>query len=193
MPNGTKPMPADFPRPVLAFIAYSGTGKTTLLEQLLPLLCEAGLRVSYIKHSHHRVDLDQPGKDSYRLREAGASQVMLATAKRWVLMQENPQHTDEPELATLLEQLDPTRCDLVLVEGFKHAHIPKIECLRQGHLEQIGRLPRYPDDPDIIAIASDTPVLPARPLPVLDLNQPGQIRQFILDWLPQHQKTKEPT
>lgn len=174
---------ADFPRPVLAFIAYSGTGKTTLLEKLFPLLRSSGVRVSYIKHTHHNVELDQPGKDSYRLREAGAAQVMLASSKRWALMQENPAAQAEPELATLLHKLDPTQCDLVLVEGFKHEGISKIECQRQSVMMQRENKAFYPHDPHVIALACDSDLSPSRPLPLLDINQPETIAHFVLHWI----------
>lgn len=174
---------ADFPRPVLAFIAYSGTGKTTLLEKLFPLLHAAGVRVSYIKHTHHKVELDQPGKDSYRLREAGAAQVMIASSKRWALMQEIPAAQAEPDLATLLNQLDPTQCDLVLVEGFKHERISKIECQRHAVMMQRDNQAFYPHDPHVIALACDSAPSPSCPLPLLDINQPESIAQFVLQWM----------
>ena len=176
-------MSIDFPCPVLAFVAYSGTGKTTLLEKLLPLLQQAGIRVSYIKHTHHAVELDQPGKDSYRLREAGARQVMLASATRWALLQENQQPQQEPDLPALLAQLDPSQCDLVLVEGFKHAGLPKIECQRTSHMQQRGGEAFYPDDANIIAVACDHTISPQRPIPLLDINRPEDITAFILAWM----------
>ncbi|MBE0509969.1 MAG: molybdopterin-guanine dinucleotide biosynthesis protein B [Chromatiales bacterium] len=180
-------MPKDYPLPILAFVAYSGTGKTTLLEALLPLLRAQGLRVSYIKHSHHQVDLDQPGKDSYRLRQAGAAQVILASAKRWALMQETADAGHEPDLHTLVNKLDPALCDLVLVEGFKHQALPKIECLRQAHLQQRAAEPIYRHDPQVIALACDRDYREETPIPKLDLNQPTQIARFIIDWLAQQQ------
>lgn len=176
-------MSIDFPRPVLAFVAYSGTGKTTLLEKLFPLLKQTGVRTSYIKHTHHSVELDQPGKDSYRLRQAGAQQVMLASAKRWALLQENPPTQQEPDLSVLLRQLDPAQCDLVLVEGFKHAGIPKIECQRAQSMQQRGGEAFYPHDMDVIAVACDREIPLQRPLPLLDINQPEAILAFILAWM----------
>ncbi len=173
-------MAFDFPRPILGFVAFSGTGKTTLLEQLIPLLRERGIRIALLKHAHHDFDIDKPGKDSYRLRKAGASQVMVASARRWALITEHPQEQKEPQLPELLKHLDPEQCDLLLVEGFKHEHYPKIELQR----EALGKPPLYPDDPHIIAIACDTPQVKA-PIPVLDINRPQTIGDFIHSWLQQ--------
>lgn len=162
--------------PTLGFVAYSGTGKTTLLTRLIPLLREAGVRVALIKHAHHDFDIDTPGKDSFRLREAGAEQVMIASRQRWVWMAETPQR-DEARLADMLERMADIDVDLVLIEGFKHEHYPKIE-LRRNALPN----PRlYPDDPDIIAVACDGPLDPPTTLPVLDINDPPAIVRFVLD------------
>ncbi len=165
--------------PLLGFVAYSGTGKTTLLEQLLPLLRKEGLRVGLIKHAHHHFDIDTPGKDSYRLREAGASQVMVASAKRCALICEHQDDRPEPRLPELLERLDHEQLDLILVEGFKHEHYPKVELRR----EVLEKPLLYPHDSDIIAVASDQPQQhPAAPS-VLDLNQPQLIAAWIMQWL----------
>jgi len=161
--------------PVLGFAAYSGAGKTTLLEAVLPLLRAAGLRVAVIKHAHHRFDVDQPGKDSYRLRKAGASPMLIASARRWVLMQETPEET-EPKLEALLTHLNQTQLDLILVEGFKHEAFPKIEVFRQA----AQHTPMYPEDPNIIAVISDVAVLAECNLPQLDLNNPEQVAEFII-------------
>ena len=133
---------------VFGFAAFSGSGKTTLIENVLPLLVARGLRVSVIKHAHHAFDVDQPGKDSYRHRQAGASEVLISSGMRWALMHELRQET-EPGLPALLERLSP--CDLVLVEGFKRDKIPKIEI----HRRAAGTPLLYPDDPDIVALATD--------------------------------------
>jgi molybdopterin-guanine dinucleotide biosynthesis protein MobB len=162
--------------PLLGFAAYSGTGKTTLLEQLLPLLNARGLRVGMIKHAHHSFDIDQPGKDSYRLRKAGASQMLIASRERWALMTETPGQ-DEPGLPALLDQLDQSRLDLILVEGFKHERFPKIELNRAGHERPF----MHPEDDSIIAIASDRPL--DAPLPQLDINDPEAIVIFILEYV----------
>lgn len=169
-----------FPRPILGFIAFSGTGKTTLLEQLIPLLVERGVRTALLKHAHHDFDIDKPGKDSYRLRKAGARQVMVASARRWALVTEHSEEQDEPQLRELLTHLDPQQFDLLLVEGFKHEHYPKIEL----HREILGKPLLFQNDSHIIAIACDTPQLQA-PVPVIDINQPEVICDFILKWMHQ--------
>ncbi|EMG9774581.1 molybdopterin-guanine dinucleotide biosynthesis protein B, partial [Klebsiella aerogenes] len=121
--------------PLLAIAAWSGTGKTTLLKRLIPELCAKGLRPGLIKHTHHDMDVDKPGKDSYELRKAGASQTIVASKQRWALMTETP---DEPELDLqwLVSRMDPDKLDFVLVEGFKYEPVPKILLFRQnsGHL-----------------------------------------------------------
>ena len=179
MPRKTgKRMPYEFPRPILGFVAFSGTGKTTLLELLIPQLRQRGIRVALLKHAHHDFDIDTPGKDSYRLRKAGASQVMIASARRWALITEHPQAREEPRLDELLAHLDPEQFDLLLVEGFKHEHYPKIELQR----EELGKPALYPDDPNIIAIACDRPQ-PQASIPVLDINQAETIVDFIIHWM----------
>jgi len=137
-------------------VGWSGAGKTTLIEQLLPSLRAMGLRISVIKHAHHGFDIDRPGKDSWRHREAGAAEVMLVSDQRWVLMHElraaeqpGAQRVVEPALPSLLARLAP--CDLVLVEGYKHEHLPKLEVYRA----ELGKPPLYLQDPDIVAIATD--------------------------------------
>ena len=156
---------------VFGFAGFSGSGKTTLIEQLIPRFVRAGLRVSLIKHAHHAFDIDKPGKDSYRHREAGASEVLVTSDTRWVLMHElrgEREHTLEEQI----ERFSP--CDLVLVEGFKHAAIPKLEV----HRPSSGQALLSASDANIVAIAADAPVETA--LPVLDLNDPDKIAQFII-------------
>ncbi len=162
------------PVPVIGFAAFSGTGKTTLLTRLLPLLSARGLRVGMIKHSHHDFEIDTPGKDSYRLRKAGARQMLIASPHRLAWIAEQPQPR-EPRLAELLERLDLDTLDLVLVEGFRHEPFPKIEL----HREATGKPLLFPDDPAIVAIASDAPVDTS--LPCLDINEPREIADFILE------------
>lgn len=162
--------------PVLAFVAFSGTGKTTLIEQLIPILRDKGLHVGLIKHSHHRFDIDHPGKDSYRFRHAGAEQVMVASNKRWALMTEHPDDRAEPRLPELLTHLDHEHLDLVLVEGFKHEAITKIEL----HRPSLGKPLLFPDDPSIIAIASDAPIGQHSHLPLLDINDPQAIADYVI-------------
>lgn len=159
---------------IFGLAGWSGSGKTTLLEKLLPVLVARGLRVSTIKQTHHDVDLDQPGKDSYRHRAAGASEVLLTSSSRWVLLHELRDEA-EPALAQHLARLSP--CDLVLVEGFKQEAIPKLEIHRPG----VGKPLLYPRDPHIIAIASDVAL--ETPLPAFDLNDPAAIAIFILSHL----------
>ena len=133
---------------VFGFAGYSGSGKTTLIEQVIPALVQGGLRVSLVKHAHHAFDVDQPGKDSYRHRQAGATEVMLTSAKRWVLMHESGDQP-EPELPQQLRRMSD--CDIVLVEGFKKQPIPKLEIHRKAH----GSPLLFTDDPHIVGIATD--------------------------------------
>ncbi len=156
---------------VFGFAGWSGSGKTTLIEQLIPRFTRAGLTVSVIKHAHHRVDIDKPGKDSWRHREAGATEVLVTTDQRWALMHEL-RGAPEPTLEEHLAHMSP--CDLVLVEGFKHAAMPKIEVHRPG----VGKPLLYPDDPDIVAIATDEAL--TVPLPQLDIDDPDAVVAFIL-------------
>lgn len=156
---------------VFGFAGYSNSGKTTLIEMLIPRFVERGLRISLIKHAHHGFDLDRPGKDSYRHREAGATEVFLVSSKRWVLMHEL-RDEEEPSLEHQISLMAP--CDLVLVEGFKYTAIPKIEVHRPAN----GKPLLYPENPNIIAIATDAPL--EAPLPVLDLNDIDAIADFIL-------------
>lgn len=167
--------------PLLGFAAASGTGKTTLLKSLIPLLKAEGLRIGLIKHAHHAFEVDQPGKDSFELRQAGASPVMLSSSHRRALIIEHPAPF-EPVLNDELRFLDQSGVDLLLVEGFKREAFPKIEL----HRSALGNPLLYPADPHIIAIATDTPLAPAPPIPCLDINHPAQIADFILTrFLPQ--------
>ena len=159
------------PQKVFGFAGYSGSGKTTLIEQVIPLCTGRGLRVSLIKHVHHRFDIDRPGKDSYRHREAGCTEVLLTSGQRWALMHEL-RGEEEPTLDEQLRLLAP--CDLVLVEGFKASEIPKIEVYRPTN----GGAPLYPENPSIIAVATDAPL--STTLPQLDVNDPRQVADFML-------------
>ena len=164
--------------PILGFVAYSGTGKTTLLTRVIPLLRQAGLRIAMIKHAHHQFDIDTPGKDSHRLRQAGAEHVMIASRGRWVWMAETPDR-DEARLDDMLARLAQIDVDLILIEGFKHERYPKIEL----HRVELNNPRLYPDDPDIIAVACDGPLLPETHLPLLDINDPEAIATFIVERL----------
>jgi molybdopterin-guanine dinucleotide biosynthesis protein MobB len=166
---------SQFNIPVLGFAAFSGTGKTTLLKQLLPLLRNAGIRVSMIKHAHHDFDIDKPGKDSYELRKAGARQVLIASDRRRALITEY-ETPCEPRLQELVEQIDIGACDLVLVEGFRHVPFNKIEL----HRPSLERPLLFPNDDSVIAVASDAPI-DTGTLPLLDINDVGAIAKFIID------------
>ncbi|MBK4715403.1 molybdopterin-guanine dinucleotide biosynthesis protein B [Enterobacterales bacterium BIT-L3] len=168
--------------PLLAFAAWSGTGKTTLLKRLIPLLHTKGIRTGLIKHTHHDMEVDKPGKDSYELRKAGARQTLVASNKRWALMTETPD-TSEPDLFWLASRMNAATLDLILVEGFKHETVPKILLFRDRCGRNISELTI---DKYVIALASDVAI--AATVPVLDLNQPEQIMLFISEWLQQQQK-----
>jgi len=164
--------------PMLGFAAFSGTGKTTLLIQTIPILKRHGLRIGLIKHSHHNFQIDQPGKDSFRLREAGASPVMLiSTHRRAIITDITPER--EPRLDDQLKLFDQSELDLILVEGFKAEQFPKIEL----HRPSLNKPLLYPNDPNIIAIASDCALETPDYLPQLDINQPEMIAAFILNQL----------
>ncbi len=162
--------------PILGFAAYSGTGKTTLLEALLPKLTEAGLRIGMLKHAHHNFDVDKPGKDSYRLRKAGASQMLIASRNRFALMTETPEA--EAEFEYLLTRFDEDKLDVVLVEGCKNIAFPKIEL----HREEVGKPWLFPHDENIIAIASDSAELDSE-LPQMNINDLDAIAQFVLQYV----------
>lgn len=169
--------------PILGIVASgSNAGKTTLITQLLPELAKRQVRVSVIKHAHHLFDIDHPGKDSYNIREAGAVQTLVASGKRWALMTEmtrTPNYEDEANLTELIEQINPAYADLILVEGFKKAHIPKIEVFRS----QVHQTILAPEDSNILAVASDAPLnmqIPALDIPLLDLNDIPAIADFIM-------------
>lgn len=165
---------------IFGIAGHSGMGKTTLLERLVPEIVSRGLGVSLIKHSHKKnIDIDRPGKDSYRLRESGCKEVLLLGNERWALMHEL-REAPEPTLDYLLDRMQP--CDLVLIEGFKHGAFPKLEVWRA----ELGKPTLWPQWPGIVAIASDTPgTVPPQALEVsqvtrLDLLETPAIATFVL-------------
>jgi molybdopterin-guanine dinucleotide biosynthesis protein B len=158
---------------VFGIAGWSGSGKTTLIEKLIPQFNVRGLSVSVIKHAHHGFDLDSPGKDSFRHREAGATQVLMLSSQRWVLMHEL-RAAAEPTLDEQLRLLSP--CDLVLIEGFKAANVPKVEVHRPAH----GKPPLWLDNPLVVAVATDGSI--DCPLPRLPLNDGAAVAAFILDY-----------
>ncbi len=169
------------PIPLLGFAAYSGTGKTTLLEQLLPILLNRDINVAMIKHSHHDFEIDKQGKDSYRLRKAGAKQMLIASAYRSALITEKDGKT-EPQLAELIKKIDTNGIDMILVEGFRHIAFPKIEL----HRPSLSKPLLFPEDDTIIAFATDNisqvkfPQA-VRQLPLLSINNTESIADFIQD------------
>jgi molybdopterin-guanine dinucleotide biosynthesis protein B len=161
---------------VFAVAGYSGAGKTVLIEKLLAVFKARGIRVSVVKQSHHDVALDQPGKDSWRHRQAGAQEVLLTTPHRWQLVRELRGEA-EPELEELCRRFSP--CDLVLVEGFRHADLPKLEVWRAA----TGKPWLHPQDANVLGLASDTPLKPlpaGHALPYFQLDAVEAIADFIL-------------
>lgn len=159
---------------VFGFAGYSGSGKTTLIEKLIPLFVADGYRVSLIKHAHHDFDIDQPGKDSYRHRAAGASEVLVTSAQRWALMHEL-RGEPEADLASHLARLNP--CDLVLVEGFKTEAVPKLEV----HWAAANKPWLFPHDEHIVAVASDVP--PPENKLMFNINDINQIYEYIVNYM----------
>ena len=159
---------------IFGVTGWKNSGKTGLMERLITEFTARGLSVSSIKHAHHSFDIDHPGRDSYRHRDAGARQVLLASRNRWALMHEL-RNEDEPSLGDLLKQLSPV--DLVLIEGYKRDRHPKIE----AHRKETGQPLIAPEDETIVAVASDTLVTIDRP--VLDLNDTASIANFIAQHL----------
>ena len=159
---------------IFGLAGWSGSGKTTLLTGIVPELAARGLAVSTIKHAHHEFDIDRPGKDSWRHRAAGAREVMVASSRRWAIMHEL-RGDPEPSLDELAARMSPV--DLLLVEGWKRHPHPKLEV----HRPALGKPLLYPEDPHIVAIASDEPL--AAPIPLLPLGDPAAVAAFIADHL----------
>lgn len=158
----------------IAIAGYSGSGKTTLIEKVIPCLVMEGVRVSLIKHAHHEFDIDQPGKDSYRHREAGATEVLLTSSTRWALMHEL-RNEEEPSLEEQLKRFSP--CDLVIVEGWKYHAMPKIEV----HRKLAGKPLLFPTDPTVVAIATDESL--ATDKPQFSLDDGEGVAWFIINHL----------
>ncbi|HEY6456649.1 MAG TPA: molybdopterin-guanine dinucleotide biosynthesis protein B [Steroidobacteraceae bacterium] len=167
---------------VLGLVGWSGSGKTTLITKLIPLFAGRGVRVATLKHAHHAFDVDQPGKDSYEHRKAGACEVIVSSARRWVQMHEVGDGT-EATLAQLLERV--SACDLILIEGFKTERHLKMEVFRQA----TGKAPLHPQDPRIVAIASDQS-FPNAGVPVVDLNDIAAVADLIHERAPSLQATR---
>ncbi len=157
---------------IIGISGWSGNGKTTLLEQLIPALIDKGYTVSTLKHAHHKFDIDRPGKDSHRHREAGATEVLISSAARWALMHEN-KNEKEADLESLISKMAPV--DILLIEGFKKERFPKIEVWREG----IKDAPLFTVDDTVVAVATDCPDLDTK-LPLLDLNNAQEVADFVI-------------
>lgn len=165
----------NLPTPLLGFCAFSGTGKTTLLTKLIPILKQQGIKLAVIKHAHHNFDVDHKEKDSYKLRHAGAAQMLISSSQRWALMSELDDTQPELNLLQLVAHIDHKNIDLILVEGFKKEAIPKIEL----HRPSLGHPLLCNEDTNIVAIAvDDACTIPAK-LCCLDINKPKAIATFI--------------
>ncbi len=171
--------------PVLGFAAYSGTGKTTLLVNLIPLLKQQGIEVGVIKHAHHTFEIDQPGKDSYEIRKAGARQMLIGSKKRWALMVEQGEKNQQDRLQEYISHIDQDKLDLILVEGFKPEAIPKIELHRPG----LGHPLICKTDESVIAIATDADINEETELPLLDLNDYDAMVKYIMKTFSLNQNT----
>ncbi len=165
----------SFPKPVLGLCAFSGSGKTTLLEKLIPALNYIDIKVAVIKHAHHSFDIDYPAKDSYKIRKAGAQQILISSKNRWAMVHEHEDEKDELTLEDALNKLDIKNIDMVIVEGFKTAAIPKIEI----HRPKLGKPLISLKDEHVIAIATDDPDNLDSNLTLLDLNKTEEIASYI--------------
>lgn len=174
----------QFPLPVIGLCAYSGTGKTTLLTQLIPILKKSNLRIGVVKHAHHKFDIDHPGKDSYEFRQAGAEQVVVASKNRIAWIKELQDIKDEPVLSDAMAALEIDCLDLVIVEGFKGERFPKIEL----HRPSLGKPLICAGDDTVIALATDVPVSVSSTPHLLDLNDIYLIAEFIISYVENHHK-----
>lgn len=162
---------------IIGFAAYSGTGKTTLIKNIVSILKKRKYKVSVIKHAHHNFDIDHKGKDSYEIRKAGAENILISSKKRWALLHENV-NNKELSLDELLNIIKNLNSDIILVEGFKYENFPKIELYRKI----IGKNFLYTKDKNIIAIASNEPIKCKIDIDILDLNNPNQIVDYIINY-----------
>ncbi|AFJ01853.1 Molybdopterin-guanine dinucleotide biosynthesis protein MobA [Methylophaga frappieri] len=178
-PEDWRSPPLICPKPLLGIAAFSGTGKTTLLCRLLPILRQRGIRVAVIKHAHHQFDIDKPGKDSYEIRQAGAHQVIVASSQLFALMQKSDGNHAEVWLSSCLARLDYTPIDLVLVEGFKQSAIPKLEL----HRPSLGHPLMALEDPNIVALATDVEIPPPASVKMLNLNDVGNIADYVQQFI----------
>ena len=165
---------------LIGFAAYSGTGKTTLIKDVVMILKKSNYRVSVIKHAHHNFDIDQPGKDSYEIRKSGAENMLISSKHRWALMHEN-MNNNELTLIDLINLLGKIKYDLILVEGFKAESFPKIELYRKEVSKDRGLLSS--SDKNVVAIATEQKTKLETSLPVLDINNPQNIVDFIINFL----------
>lgn len=165
----------EFTKPIIGLSAYSGSGKTTLLEKLMPIFNAHKLRAAVIKHAHHMFDIDHPEKDSYKIRKAGAQQILISSQKRWAHIHENSANDSELSLQDAVNHIVVDNIDFIIVEGFKAAPIPKIEI----HRPALGKPLISANDSHVIAIATDEPNRVNTSLPLLDLNHAKEIAQFI--------------
>ncbi len=165
----------SFSKPIIGFSAYSGSGKTTLLEKLIPIFTKRKLKVAVIKHAHHSFDIDHPEKDSYKIRKAGAQQILISSQKRWAMIHEHETENSELSLQQAIDQISVDNIDFVIVEGFKSAPISKIEI----HRPSLGKPLISAKDNFVIAIATDDPSNIDTALPLLDLNDTSQIAHYI--------------
>tara|TARA_B100000287_G_C20652052_1_gene787252 strand:- start:522 stop:1034 length:513 start_codon:yes stop_codon:yes gene_type:complete len=161
---------------IIGFAGYSGVGKTTILTEVIKILSAKGLKIAVIKHAHHNFDVDKPGKDSYELRKSGAKEVLVSSKNRWALIYENYEEK-ESILSELIEKINPDKVDIIIVEGFKNEKFPKIEIYRKG----ISKTKLHEHDNNIIGVATDNPSSLSTKINVLNLNNPDQISEFIID------------
>ncbi|MDH5516768.1 MAG: molybdopterin-guanine dinucleotide biosynthesis protein B [Gammaproteobacteria bacterium] len=190
----------DYPKPVLGIAAFSGTGKTQLITQLIPLLAQSGLRVAVIKHTHHDIDIDKPGKDSYAMRQAGASPVILASDKRIALVIEKPQPA-ATHISELLNLINPDQVDLILVEGYKDLDFDKLFLFRhaiKGRYQNLDQdVCRIMNKQSTLAIVSDleakqlTDCLTTRK-PLININDLNSLKRFILNYCNHPVSTENP-